>query len=120
MEHESNSPCAESTVNAAHVLSALGMCAEGGALICGVRMVGEAMRKKKRPLLVLTAEDNAENSAKRLADKCAYYHVESVCLPVSGAELAGAVGKTARLAAVAVTDENLCRLVKKAMNMNTL
>lgn len=93
------------------VLRALGLCAKARGLITGVPMICDAMSAGKRPFLVLAASDNAKNSEKRLGDKCAYYGVRLCTLEVDGETLARAVGKTARLAAVAVTDENLCRLV---------
>lgn len=93
------------------VLHALGLCARAGKLITGVPMICDAMRAGKLPFLVVAASDNAKNSEKRLGDKCAYYGVRLCTLDADGETLARAVGKTARLAAVAVTDENLCRLV---------
>lgn len=93
------------------LLFALGLCAKAGALIYGVPMICEAMKKGKPVLLVLAAKDNAQNSAKRLSDRCAFYDARLVTAPVDGEALAHAVGKSARLAAVAVTDENLARLI---------
>ena len=93
------------------VLRALGLCAKARRLITGVPMICDAMSAGKSPFLVLAASDNAKNSEKRLGDKCAHYGVPLYTLDTDGEALARAVGKTARLAAVAVTDENLCRLV---------
>ena len=95
------------------LLSSLGLCAKAGKLIYGVPMICDAMRGRRERLVVLCAADNAANSTKKLTDKCRFYGAELLTLPVDGEELARAVGKTARLAAVAVTDENLVRLVKK-------
>ena len=74
-------------------------------------MICEALKKGKTVYLVLAAQDNSLNSAKRLSDRCAFYGVRLVETEVTGEALAHAVGKSARLAAVAVTDENLARLV---------
>lgn len=93
------------------VLHALGLCAKARKLITGVPMITDAMSAGKSPYLVIAAGDNAKNSEKKLGDKCSYYGVRLCTLDVDGETLARAVGKTARLAAVAVTDENLCRLV---------
>ena len=93
-------------------MNALGLCAGARKLIFGTPMICEAMRKPKKPLLVISADDNAENTIKKLSDKCAFYGVPMAIIPVNGEALAAAVGKQSRLAAVAVTDENLCRLVK--------
>ncbi len=93
------------------LLRALGLCAKAGKLIFGVPMICEAAAKKGKPYLVVTASDNSENTAKRLRDKCAYYGIRTVTVPAAGEELSHAVGKTGKIAAVAVTDENLCRLI---------
>ena len=98
------------------VLRALGLCAKARALTIGTPMICEALKQKKKPCLVLVAEGNSENTSKRLVDKCAYYGVQLTPLAVSGEILAAAVGKQSRVAAVAVTDEQLCRLVKKALS----
>lgn len=93
------------------VLGALGLCAKARGLICGTPMVCDALGSSKKPRLVVAASDNSEATAKRLADKCRFYGVMLVRVDADGERLARAVGKTGRLAAVAVTDENLCRLV---------
>ncbi len=92
-------------------LAALGICAKARRLVFGTPMVCEALGSRHKPYLVLAAGDNSGNTAKRLADRCAYYGVTLVCLAADGEALAHAVGKTGRVAAVAVTDEQLCRLV---------
>ena len=93
-------------------LDALGLCAKARRLTVGTPMICEALRKPVKPFLVLCANDNSENTVKKLTDKCAFYGVSIVTLPADGAQLAAAVGKQSRVAAVAVTDENLYRLVK--------
>ncbi len=97
------------------LLSALGLCKKAGKLILGTPMVCEALAGKHKPYLVLSASDNSENTQKKLQDKCAFYRVELIPLPFDGETLAAGVGKQAKLSAVAVTDENLCRLVRSAM-----
>ena len=97
-------------------LHALGLCAKARALVIGTDMVCEALRKRQKPYLVLCAADNSENTEKKLSDKCAYYGVKRLCLPVTGTVLAGAVGKKNHVAALAVTDENLCCLVEKTLS----
>ena len=97
---------------AGRTLQALGLCAKAGRLICGTALICEALRGRHKPLLVLEAADNSENTAKRLRDRCDFYGVPLVRLEASGERLAGAVGRTGRVAAAAVTDEQLCRLVR--------
>ena len=99
----------------APLLHALGLCARARALIFGTPMICEAMRTAKKPRLVLVASDASENTRKRLNDKCAFYGVTQIALPLTSADLAHAVGKVSGLAAVGLTDENLCRLVRGAL-----
>ena len=97
------------------LLSSLGLCARAGALIFGTPMVCEAMRNEKKPLLVLESSDTSEGTHKRLTDKCTFYQVRHVRLACTGVELAAALGKTASLAAVALRDEQLCRLIDQQL-----
>ena len=78
-------------------------------------MICEALKGKKKPYLVLCASDNSENTAKRLSDRSAFYGVRMVTVEIDGEALATAVGKSGRVAAVAVCDENLCRLVENTL-----
>ncbi len=99
----------------APLLHALGLCARARGLICGVPMICEAMRTAKHPpRLVVMAADVSDNTKKRLTDKCTYYRVRLLTLPFGGETLAHAVGKSASLGVVGLTDENLCRLVSEA------
>ena len=97
------------------LLMNIGLCARAGKLIFGVPMICEAMRKggKNAPLLVLEAQDTSEGTHKKIADKTAYYKVRTVRLKCDGATLASALGKTSSLAAVAITDDKMCRMVEK-------
>jgi ribosomal protein L7Ae-like RNA K-turn-binding protein len=94
------------------LLHALGICAKARALVCGTPMVCEALKGNSRPRLVIEASDNSENTAKRLADRCAFYGVELWRVAIDGETLARAIGKSGRVAAVAVSDENLCKLLQ--------
>ena len=97
------------------LLSSLGLCARARKVIFGVPMICEAMRKggKGSPLLIVEAADTSENTHKKIANKAAYYKVRTVRLKCDGAALASALGKTSSLAAVAVTDDQMCRMVEK-------
>ncbi len=110
MENELQTPAPQK-----QLLFALGMCSKAGRLIFGTPMILEALRGKRQPFLVVCANDNSPATAKRLQDKCGSYGVERADAMIGGAQLAHAVGKTGHLAAVAVTDENLARLVRGAM-----
>lgn len=96
-------------------LRALGLCAKARRLICGTPMICDALRGAKKPFLVISASDNADNTSKKLTDKCTFYGVRLVTIESDGDTLAAAVGKKSRVAAVAVTDENLCRLVENTL-----
>ena len=97
------------------VMNALGLCRRAGALICGAPMICTELRGKKKPIIVLEACDTSKGTNKKLIDKCSFYEVRLVKLDIGGEELARAVGKTGVLAAVAVTDENLAKLIEKSL-----
>ena len=96
------------------LLQALGLAARARGLITGTSMICEALQKKKSVRLVLAASDNSENTSKRLSDRCNFYGVELMRLPYDGDTLAAALGKSGRIAALAVVDENFCRLIRSA------
>ncbi len=103
------------------LLSALGFSARAGEMIFGVPLICEALSSKKKrngkyPLLVVEASDTSENTHKRISDRCAFYGVRHVRIDVTIEELGMALGKSAPVAAVALTNENLCRLAEKHIN----
>ena len=97
------------------LLSALGLCRKAGKLICGAPLICDALRSAKKPYAVIMAADNSENTQKKLRDKCTFYGVELLTPDLDGDALSGAIGKSGRMSAVAVTDENFCRLLKGAL-----
>ncbi len=98
------------------LLSSMGLCAKAGKLTIGVPMICDAMaRGKNTPLIVLEASDTSANTHKKITDKCRFYNIKCVQTDCTGEQIAAAVGKTASLAAVAITDENFCRLVEKSL-----
>ena len=104
------------SVDTRKLLGNLGLCARAGKLIFGVPMICEAMRRgaaKGMPLLILEAADTSDGTHKKIADKASYYKVRTVRLKCDGATLASALGKTSSLAAVAITDNEMCRMVEK-------
>ena len=104
--------------NEKKLLGALGLCARARKLIFGVPMICDAMRNcgKNTPLMIFEASDTSENTHKKIADKSAYYKVRTVRLNCDGATLASALGKTSSLGAVAITDEQMCRMAEKYVN----
>ena len=97
------------------LLSTLGLCARAGKVIYGVPMICDGMRRGKgdRPVTVFEASDTSENTHKKITDKCSFYNVKHIRLECDGAALASALGKTSSLGAVAVTDENMSKMVEK-------
>ena len=105
----------ESVRNEGKLLSCLGLCVRAGNAIIGAPQIYDAMRKgdAKRPLIVFEASDTSENTHKRLSDKCKYYDVKHIRLGCDGMTLAAALGKTSSIAAVAVADENMKKMIEK-------
>lgn len=107
------------------ILSALGLAARAGALVCGTDMICDVLRKtpegnrnsnnrNKKVLLVIEASDTSDNTHKKLTDKCSYYKTEHIKTDnIDAATLAHAVGKSGGIAAVALTDQNFVKLFKK-------
>ena len=101
------------------LLSVLGLCARARKLVTGTPMICEAMRAsscgtprrggKSSVLAVVEAADTSANTHGRLASKCAYYQKPLYRLPATTEELAHAIGKSAAVAAVGVTDPDLLR-----------
>ena len=98
-----------------HLLSSLGLCVRARRVIFGVPMICEALRRggKDTPCLVLEAADTSENTHKKITDKCSHYGVLCVRLSCGGEALAQALGKSAVLAAVAITDARMAEMVKQ-------
>ena len=105
----------ESSTNEKNILGALGLCARARKLIFGVPMICDALRKggKEAPTIIFESSDTSENTHKKIADKSAYYKVRTVRLNCDGATLASALGKTSSLAAVAITDPQMSKMVEK-------
>ena len=114
-EWKASFPMIDSKDNTEKLLSSLGLCVKAGKTVCGVPMICEAMRKggKHAPVLVFEASDTSDNTHKRLTDKCSYYNVRLVRIACGTDALAAALGKSASLGAVAITDPGMCRLVEK-------
>ena len=95
------------------IVRLLGLAARAGKLVYGTDMVCEALRVKKRILLVVESRDSSENTHKKITDKCNFYKVKHIRLDCDGSSLAAALGKTSSLGAVAVTDEKMSGMVEK-------
>lgn len=113
---------AENAQNARAVsalLGMLGLCMRAGKLVLGTDRVCEALRTAapgKAPLLVLEAAGTSANTHKKLTDKCNFYTIEHRQLPVDASALARALGREREIAAVGITDGELCRAVEKKLD----
>ena len=101
---EQNMPNKTVEAETERFLTFLGLCRRAGKTVHGTPLVCEALGKRKPPHLVLLSSGASEATAKRITDKCRFYHVPLITVPVDTGRLAHAVGKTCALAAVAVTD----------------
>ena len=101
------------------ILSVLGLCARSRELIMGVPQICDALGSTKKkgtgkyPLIVYEVSDTSHNTHIRISNKCGYYKVKHVRLATDGETLAKRLGKTSMVAAVAITNKNLCLLAEK-------
>ena len=89
----------------------LGMCARARKIIHGIPLIRKALRSASPPKLVLYSHTASQNSKKRITDKCIYYRVQSIEIPLGTDELARCTGKSGAVAAVGITDDGLARAV---------
>ena len=94
-------------------LTFLGLCRRAGKTVHGTPLVCEALAKRKPPMLVILSEGASEATAKRITDKCRFYRVPLITVPADTERLGRAVGKSCALAAIAVTDENFAKELRK-------
>ena len=110
---EQNLPNKTVKGEAERFLTFLGLCRRAGKTVHGTPLVCEALAKRKPPALVLLSETASEATAKRITDKCRFYRVPLITVPADTERLGRAVGKSCALAAIAVTDENFARELRK-------
>lgn len=93
----------------ARLASMIGMCRRANRLGCGAEAVQGAL-KTGRACLVLLASDPSDRTRKQITDKCAFYRVTLLSLPLTKEELGRACGLS-ELSACAVTDPQFARAV---------
>ena len=96
-----------------NLLGFLGLCRRAGKTVLGTPMVCEELAKKKKPYLVLYSETASGATKKRIENKCSFYGVEAVCLPIGTGELAHLLGKQGDLAALAITDAGFADAIRE-------
>ncbi len=97
----------------ARLLSGLGLCVRARATVRGTELVCDALKSGTAALVVMAC-DASRNTAKRLHDRCAYYDVRLMVLPVTGERLAAACGRGGSMAAVGITDASMVKMIEKA------
>ncbi len=92
------------------LLFAVGLARKAGKMTVGTEMVCDEVRKKKA-FVVLYASDISANTEKRITDCCRFY--ETPCFQCEATKdiLGAAIGKSFA-ACIAVTDENLAKLIR--------
>ena len=100
-------------------LSMLGIARKAGKLVVSTPMVCEAMRKKKKPCLVIVAQNASESTKKKLITKSEYYKIRVIVSDIEKEELSQSVGKESIIATVAVTEENLAAQLLKLSGKET-
>ena len=101
--------------NFERVIKLLGLAARARKLVYGTPMVCEALQKGKNVYFVFRASGVAENTRKRLNDKCLYYKVQLIDVPLDTAEFARRLGKDGDIAAVALTDVSFAEGIQKLL-----
>lgn len=92
----------------------IGLAAKAGKAVYGTPLICESLRMNgdKKTVLVLEGSDSSDNTHKKLSDKCAFYGVELIRLPIKMEELSEAVGKRSTVAAVGIKDSGLAEAIR--------
>jgi ribosomal protein L7Ae-like RNA K-turn-binding protein len=93
----------------ARLASMIGMCRRANRLGCGTEAVQGAL-KTGRACIVLLAADPSDRTRKQMTDKCAFYRIPLLLLPLTKEELGRACGMDV-LSACAVMDPQFARAV---------
>lgn len=89
----------------------LGLCRKAGKVIIGTDLVTKSLPSKKA-YLVIYASDASENTVKKVTDKCSFYGVECIKAPFSSSEISNAIGKSASVCTLGITDLNFSSELK--------
>lgn len=92
------------------LLFRIGLGRRAGKITFGTDSVCDDVRSKKA-YLVLIAENASDNTKKRITNCAAYYNIPTKTLNgVTSDELGASIGKSTA-ASVAITDENIVKLI---------
>ncbi|MCY0876367.1 MAG: ribosomal L7Ae/L30e/S12e/Gadd45 family protein [Firmicutes bacterium] len=97
----------------ANLLSAVGLAARAREVVSGEDFCFRAIRQG-RARVVLLASDAGANGAKKVRDKCAFYHVPLV-VTLNRDDLGRAIGKPSRTV-VAITSAAFADMVLQAID----
>ena len=95
-------------MNESKFLSMLGLCRRAGAVIIGTDLVTRALPSKKVKIVFCSA-GASQNTKKRITDKCSFYNVRLLMIDTPEDVLGGALGKSAGVCVVGITDDNFSR-----------
>ena len=95
----------------------LGFARRAGKTVIGTELICRAMPKRGdgRIRLVIISDKASDATRKKLAVKCEFYGIDYVEVNMDTDELGHLLGKQFAPAAVAVTDENFAREIKRAL-----
>lgn len=95
-------------------LTTLGLAVRAGKAVWGTQPVCDALREK-HVYVVIEAQGNSDNTAKRLSDRCAFYKVPLILCSADAETLGRAIGK-GPVSSVAITDASLALAVTGTSN----
>lgn len=97
------------------LLGYVGFAARSGNISVGSELTLKAIRRSagKDGVVAVLASDASERTKKQVSDKCAFYKVFLAACDATSDEIGTALGKTAPVAAAAVTDKSLAAAIKK-------
>lgn len=107
----------ETNIQKQKLSSLIGLSRRAGRLLCGTELTISAVQTGKAKLALLAC-DASERTKKQLRDKCFSHSVKLVELPLSCDDLARAAGKSAPIAAMAISDKNFAIGIEKLFEAN--
>ena len=93
------------------LLKYIGFASAARALVLGTDLVLTSIRKRQARIVILAADPSAR-TAKQIQDKSKYYNIPLLHTEYTMEELAQTVGKSAPVAAIAVTDAGFAAAIK--------
>ena len=96
----------------------LGLCMAAGGVKTGTDTVLGEIRSRSAKF-VMTASDASERTLKQIRDKCRTYGIDCYEAPLSGTELADALGKRSTCVAVSFNGRGPWRNVLSELTQNT-